>query len=161
MVTNNENATVEEIFPEVEQGPQDELPSDVAVAFGQALGALNAKAWDAVVLMCGRALGEATMTLGATDGSLFGRIEALAADHQITPALAEWAHESRLARNLGAHGDQEEADEKKWNDETDAREIVEFCRWFFRYVYVLPAQLALRRERLAAQESDTPEEVGS
>ncbi len=140
-----------DMFPTLEDSPGENLPQDVTFAFSEALKALNEGIWNGCVIMCSRALDEATKQLKADGDSLFHRIENLAETHRITAELGEWAHTSRLAANLGRHGVEKEAAEKKWNDESDAKEIVEFSQWFFRYVYELPAQLAARRERLEAE----------
>ena len=153
-----------DVFPKLETDPDELLPDEVKKAFGQALKSLNEKIWDGCVLMCRRALEETTADLGAKGKVLYDKIEDLAKQNRITPDLQEWAHEGRLAGKLGAHGTEEEA--KKWNDESDAEEIVEFCKWFFRYVYVLPLQLQQRKERLAEEakrrsaEESAPAEEG-
>ncbi|MEX0786460.1 MAG: DUF4145 domain-containing protein [Dehalococcoidia bacterium] len=137
-----------EIFPPLEEEPDELLPSDVANAFRQALKSLNEGIWDGCVILCSRALDEATANLKAEGDSLFERLENLAATNQITVQLSEWAHTGRLAANLGRHGAEKRQEERKWNNETDAQEIVEFAKWFFRYVYILPKQLQARKARL-------------
>lgn len=155
-----EGNRIVDTFPTLETEPDELLPPDVQKAFRQALQSVNEKIWDGCVLMCRRALEETTADLGAKGKVLYDKIEDLAKQNKITPDLQEWAHEGRLAGKLGAHGMEDEA--KKWNDESDAEEIVEFCKWFFRYVYILPKQLVQRRERLAAgvklAQEDAPEE---
>ncbi len=140
-------------FPTLESEPDELLPPDVQKAFRQALQSLNEKIWDGCVTMSGRALEEAMADLNAEGKTLYKKIEYLAEQNSITPDLREWAHEGRLGRNLGAHG----AERQKWSDQSDAEEIVEFCKWFFRYVYILPKQLEQRRERLVAAAKLTEE----
>ncbi len=152
------NKIVDE-YPNLETEPDELLPNDVKIAFRQALQSLNEKIWDGCVTMAGRALEEAMADLKAEGKTLYKKIEFLAGKNTITPDLREWAHEGRLGRNLGAHG----SERQKWSDESDAEEIVEFCKWFFRYVYILPKQLEQRRQRLAegaklAEEAATEEE---
>jgi hypothetical protein len=137
---------VVDIYPALDEEPDEHLPQGVKIAFSEAMRSLNEGIWNGCVLMCRRALEEAVADLGATGKVLFDKIDNLASEHKITPDLAAWAHETRLAGKLGAHG--VESDEKKWNEEVDAQEIVEFSRWFFRYVYVLPKQLEERRARI-------------
>ena len=150
----------EELFPSINADPDEGLPEHVEVAFREALSALDERIWNACVMMCSRALDEATTDLEAEGESLFERIENLADTHRITPELGEWANTGRLAANLSRHGAEKEQEEKKWNDESDAREIVEYSRWFFRYVYVLPKQLTARKARLEedAKRRDAPSE---
>ena len=152
-----------EVFPALDEKPDELLPADVATAFRQALRSLNEGIWDGCVLMCRRALEEATWELGArlpeSDQQaykkkvLYLRIKYLANQHMITPDLGEWAHEGRMAGKLGAHG----GEQKKWNTERDAAEIMGFANWFFRYVFILPKQLAERRKQ-AATLPDEPKE---
>ena len=134
-------------YPKVQDEPDKELPDDVKVAFSEAIKSLNGGIWDGCVVMCRRALEEAMSDLGAEGVDLFNKIDDIESKRKITPELKEWAHEGRLAGKLGAHGTKQ----KRWADKDDAEAILEFCRWFFRYVYVLPKQLAERKHRLAEQ----------
>lgn len=123
----------------------EELPEDVVTPFKEALSSVSAKNWNAAVVMCRRALEEAVSEQGATGNNLQAKIEDLAQTGRLTPAIQEWAHQTRLGGNLGAHG----SPTKKWADQTDAEEIIEFSRSIFQYVYVLPEQVAQRRKRLS------------
>lgn len=154
-VVSNERDSDQEIdvYPALDEEPDALLPEDVGVAFGQALRSLNERIWDGCVTMARRALQEAVSNLKAEGRDLYDQIENLADAGRITPDLKEWAHEGRLGGNLGAHGDKD----RKWSDKADAEEIVEFAKWFFRYVYILPRQLAQRRERLSDQVQKDPE----
>lgn len=150
-----------EVYPSLEEEPDRLLPPDVAKAFGEALQALNERLWNGCVLMCRRALEEGTAELGnllPENGReayqkkvLYLQIRYLANEHLITPDLGEWAHEGRMAGKLGAHG----GEKKKWNTERDAVEIVEFAKWFFRYVFILPKQLAERRQEAEEHPDET------
>jgi len=149
VVFDGSTGEIVETFPQLESEPDELFPEGVKIAFRQALRSLNEKIWDGCVLMCRRALEEAMVDLGAKGKVLYDKIEDLANQNKITPDLRDWAHEGRLAGKLGAHGTEEE--EKRWNDETDAKEIIEFCKWFFRYIYILPKQLEQRRQRLTQE----------
>ena len=134
-------------YPKLEVDPDEELPEEVKVAFREAMKALNEEIWNGCVTMCRRALEEATEDLGAEGRDLFTQIDDLETKRKITPELKEWAHEGRLGGKLGAHG----MKQKKWADKEDAEEVLEFCRWFFRYVYVLPKQLAERKAKVGGE----------
>jgi len=138
--------TIVDSYPKHEFDPDEELPEDVKVAFGEAIKSLNDGIWNGCVTMCRRALGEAMNDLGAVGKDLFTQIDDLESKRKITPELKEWAHEGRLGGKLGAHGTKQ----KKWADKDDAEEVSEFSRWFFRYVYVLPRQLAERKAKVAS-----------
>ena len=165
VVFDRETHEVVEVFPALDEEPDDLLPDEVKRAFSEALGSLNEKLWNGCVLMCRRALEEATRVLGEeieprderakyTKKILYKRIEYLATEHRITPELRDWAHEARLGGKLGAHG----GTEKQWNTQLDAEEIVEFATWFLRYVFVLPQQLAERKERITSENSAEEED---
>ncbi len=143
----NQRETILDRYPKLEVDPDEELPEEVKVAFREAMKALNEEIWNGCVTMCRRALEEATEDLGAEGRDLFTQIDDLETKRKITPELKEWAHEGRLGGKLGAHGTKQ----KKWADKEDAEEVLEFCRWFFRYVYVLPKQLAERKARVGVE----------
>ena len=153
------------IYPALDEEPDELLPDDVKVAFREALQARNEGIWNGSVLMCRRALEEATAVLAEElpqakrnaylKKVLYDRIEQLADAHVITPDLRAWAHEGRLGGKLGAHG----GTEKQWNTELDAEEIVEFATWFFRYVFILPQQLAERKERVTERSVEADQET--
>ncbi|MBA7471817.1 hypothetical protein ES707_07127 [subsurface metagenome] len=143
----NNRENISDRYPRLEVDPDEELPEEVKVAFREAMKALNEEIWNGCVTMCRRALEEATENLGAEGRDLFTQIDDLETKRKITPELKEWAHEARLGGKLGAHG----MKQKKWADQNDAEEVLEFCRWFFRYVYVLPKQLAERKAKVGGE----------
>lgn len=143
--SSQDRNTLLDSYPKLEIDPDEELPEEVKVAFREAMKSLNEEIWNGCVTMCRRALEEAMTDLGAEGEDLFHKIDDLESKRKITPELKAWAHESRLGGKLGAHGTKQ----KKWADKDDAEEVLEFSRWFFRYVYVLPKQLAERKARVA------------
>lgn len=143
----HDRITIFDSYPKLEVDPDEELPEDVKVAFREAIKALNEEIWNGCVTMCRRALEETMKDLGAEGRDLFTQIDDLESKRKITPELKEWAHESRLGGKLGAHGTKQ----KQWAERDDAEEVFEFSRWFFRYVYVLPQQLAERKAKLEGE----------
>jgi len=144
---HNDRISILDSYPKLEVDPDEELPEDVKVAFREAIKALNEEIWNGCVTMCRRALEEAMKDLGAEGRDLFNQIDDLESKRKITPELKDWAHESRLGGKLGAHGTKQ----KQWAERDDAEEVLEFSRWFFRYVYVLPRQLAERKTKLKGE----------
>jgi len=144
-----ERDNVIDYYPRLELSVDEELPEDVKKAFEEATRTLNDGNWNSCVVMCRRALEEAMKDLGADGKDLFEQIDDLETKRKITPELKQWAHEGRLGGKLGAHG----AKGKKWADKSDAEEVLEFCRWFFRYLYVLPKQLANRKAKLEEEKT--------
>ena len=147
----NDRKVVLDVYPKLDINVDEELPTEIKVAFQEAAEALNSGIWNSCVVMCRRALQEAMTDLGAEGKDLFHQIDDLEVKRKITPELKEWAHEGRVGGKLGAHG----IGEKKWADKNDAEEVFEFCRWFLRYVYVLPTQLQLRRKTFAEESVPT------
>jgi hypothetical protein len=142
--SQQDRESVIDSYPKLDINISEELSKDVEVAFGEAIKSLDEGNWNACVLMCRRALDEAMENLDAAGKDLFKKIDDLAKKGKITADLKKWAHENRLASALAAHG----SPDKKWSDQQDAEEMVEFCRWFFQYIYVLPQQLAESKTRL-------------
>lgn len=148
--------TILDSYPKLDLEVDKELPDNVKLAFAEAIKGLNDGNWNSCVVMCRRALEEAMADLGAEGEDLFHQIDNLESQRKITPELKAWAHESRLGGKLGAHGTKQ----KKWADKNDAEEVLEFSRWFFRYVYVLPRQLAARKAAVAPSGNEpTAQEV--
>ncbi len=145
--SQQDRVTILDSYPKLDVDPDEELPEDVKVAFREAIKALNEEIWNGCVTMCRRALEEAMKDLGAEGRDLFTQIDDLESKRKITPELKEWAHEGRLGGKLGAHGTKQ----KQWAERDDAEEVFEFSRWFFRYVYVLPQQLAERKAKLEGE----------
>lgn len=143
--------TVLDSYPKLESEPDKELPENIKIAFSEAIKGLNDGNWNSCVVMSRRALEEAMTDLGAEGDDLFHKIDDLESKRKITPELKAWAHEGRLGGKLGAHG----MKEKKWADKDDAEEVSEFTRWFLRYVYVLPRQLAERKARVSPSDNQS------
>jgi hypothetical protein len=148
--SQQDRENVVDSYPIVDIDVDEELSRDVKVAFNEAIKSLNEGNWNACVLMCRRALEEAMENLDASGKDILKRFDDLASKGKITADLKKWVHEVRLAGNLTVHG----SPDKKWADQQDAEEVVEFCRWFFRYIYVLPQQLAERKARLAEEKPE-------
>ena len=148
--SHQDRTTILDIYPKLSLEPDKELPENVKLAFVEAIKGLNDGNWNSCVVMCRRALEEAMSDLGAEGEDLFHQIDNLESQRKITPELKAWAHESRLGGKLGAHGTKQ----KKWADKNDAEEVLEFSRWFFRYVYVLPRLLADWKDLVAPSGND-------
>lgn len=148
-----------DMYPPVELEADEELPDTIKRSFEEALGVFSGGNWNSAVQACGRTLQDATALMkpeGADDDEwrkkrLFNRIEAID-DSVLPPTLKEWAHEARLSRVLAAHGDEYN---DYWAKDIDAKETVEFTKWFLRYAFVLPEQLKRRKKRLA-EEANKP-----
>ena len=145
-------------WPVWQEAAQEELPADVKRAFNEALDCSRVGAWNGTLCMCRRAIDDALDQLGAPEkGNLPTKLAALVASQTITPALKEWADQSRIGGKLAAHGtggDEWGQPEKDWADKDDADQVLEFCRSFFEYAYVMKARLDQRRGPTPASQSD-------
>ena len=145
-VNNNQVLTHWPIWQEAEQ---KELPPEVQGAFNEALDCYRIRAWNGSLCMCRRAIDDALVDLGAPEkGNLPTKLQALVNVNVIAPPLKDWADQARIGGKLAAHGtggDEWGQPDKDWADESDANEVIEFCRSFFEYAYVMKARLDRRR----------------
>ena len=68
------------------------------------------------------------------EGPLHKRIAKAAEQHELTPALAEWAHQVRLGGNEAVHGEEPLSGK-------DARALYTFTGLVLRYLFTLPGML--------------------
>ena len=136
-------------WPVWKEAAQNELPPDVKRAFNEALDCSRIGAWNGALCMCRRAIDDALSELGAPErGDLPTKLKALVDANVIAPPLKEWADQARIGGKLAAHGtggDEWGQPDKDWANEDDANEVIEFCRSFFEYAYVMKARLDRRR----------------
>lgn len=143
-----------DIYPPINLDADEELPEQLKRSFGEALGTYLSGHWNASAQACGRALQDGMALLKPTDveqqvwshTDLKKQIARLVADNKLPPSIGDWAEEGRIGRNLASHGGDRS---DFWADERDATAMLEFTKWIFRYVFVLPKQLEVRRKRLA------------
>jgi hypothetical protein len=121
----------------------EHAPDHIGNYYRQAARNLQRGDYDAAGMMCRKVLESTTRNLGETSGNLYQRIEVLAAKHEITPAMKEWAHAIRLDGNEAAHDDDP-------MEKDAAQDLLNFTELLLMYAYTLPGMLARRRERVAA-----------
>ena len=78
-------------------------------------------------------------------GSLYERIEQLAAKYIITSDLKDWAHIIRDDGNVAAH-------EENPIDEPFATELLSFCEMFLMYTYTMPNMIKSKRANTGVSE---------
>ena len=78
-----------------------------------------------------------TTKLNGGGGQLSARIDKLRQSGMLTEPLAQWAHEVRLDGNQAIHEIEATAKE--------AKELVEFIKLFLQVAFVLPAEIADRK----------------
>lgn len=79
--------------------------------------------------------------------SLFHRIEKLAEDGMLTPAMRAWSHEIRLDGNDAVHDEKPET-------EDDATISQRFAEAFLTYAFTLPAMVKANRAKRATSPED-------
>ena len=145
-------------WPVWQEGAQEELPPNVKRAFDEALDCSRAGAWNGALCMCRRAIDDALSNLGAPEkGNLPTKLKALVESNVIAPPLEDWADQARIGGKLAAHGtggDEWGQPDKDWAEESDAIEVINFCRSFFEYAYVMSARLDRRRGLDSASQSE-------
>ena len=87
---------------------------------------------------CRTVLDISTKELGATNKTLFDRINKLRTDGIITDPIRDWAHSIRLDGNSAVHEGE--------GEENDAKEYVEFLRMFLNMTFSLPARIEAKRQ---------------
>ena len=136
-------------WPRKTEKAAEELPTKVQRAFNEAFRCYSEEAWNGALLMCRRAINDALIELGApSKGNLPSQMKALVDANKITPDLKDWADQARIGGKLAAHGvggDEWGEPEKDWADQDDADEVIDFCKSFFEYAFVMKARLDKRR----------------
>lgn len=126
--------------PEPTDAPKHTPPA-VAQDFVEAKTSLRIGNFKAASIMAGSAIETALVEFGAQKGGLKDKIDKLASEHVLTPALAEWAHEVRGIRVDTAH----QAERGATVSEADAQQAVHFAEMLFYYLYTLPGMIEERR----------------
>ena len=152
-------------YPKVVDKAPEELPPAIKKAFDEALKCYGAEAPNGALLMCRRAIQESVQNLEAPKGNLPKQLQALVDADKITPDLKEWADHARVGGKIAAHGvggDEWGDPDQIWGDLEDAAAVIEFCRAFFEYTYVIPERNRQRRisTGLETKEQSEPNNIG-
>ncbi len=121
----------------------EHVPDAMARDYKEAMDSLRRGKWTSAGIMFRRVLERSTLEL-EPDGEDFSkktlreRIDALAEQYAITPAMKEWAHIIRLEGNEAAHG--------ATFDEPSTKQLQEFTELFLIYAFTLPARVAEARQ---------------
>ncbi len=132
-----------QIWPKAETiTAPDGVPDKVARSYKEAAQARQMSLWNPA---CGsyRRCMELALKAFAPDvdaWKLEKRIDKLAAENLITPALQEWAHELRLDGNEALHGDEDATKEM-------VDQMHHLTHFLLVYLYTLPEQIQLVRQR--------------
>lgn len=128
------NAHIDTIIPSLKT-VDSELPEAARRYLQQAFETLHAP--DAAAVMAGSAVDAMLKAMGYQGGSLYSRIDKAVADHVLTEAMGEWAHEVRLGSNRPRHAD---ADRPHISSD-EANQSVEFAEALGHFLFVLTARV--------------------
>jgi len=130
----------------------DSVPSEILEDFKSALKCYEFDEYRPAAAMCRRSLQASVLKEGAdSKKDLIDQIDEL---HQkkpdrFTSDIKDWAHNIRIFGNWGTHPDK---DGLKDVSREIAREVIEFLKSYFHYVYLMPKRVAEARIK---QEPDT------
>lgn len=122
-------------------------PETVASFYIEACDNMRRRSWTSAASMLRKSM-EVALKQFAPDieaWKLEKRIDKLAAENLITPALKDWAHELRLDGNEALHGTEPATEEL-------ATRMERLTYFLLTYLYTLPAQVAEARQ---ARENDS------
>jgi hypothetical protein len=128
-----------------------DVPSEIGAPASETFECFSIGAYRAAVLLARSVIEASAKAKGITTGSLYEKIDKLAASGHIRSMLADAAHEIRLAGNDMAHGDFATSAITR----EDAQELLEFMEDFLRETFELPTRVARRRDRRASAQAQS------
>jgi len=131
-------------YPNKSVQVSSDIPERARVFLLQALESTRAPV--GAIMLAASAVDAMLKAKNLKTGSLNDRIKSAAANHLITPEMADWAHDIRLDAN-----DQRHADESAPLPAVgDAQKVIEFALALAQFMFVLPARV--QRGRQSAQQ---------
>jgi hypothetical protein len=130
----------------------DAVPKEILEDFEAALKCFEFDEFRAAAAMCRRSLQASLLEQGASsDKRLIEQIDELnkIKPDRFTNDIKDWAHNIRIFGNWGVHPDK---DGLKDVNRDIAKEIIDFMKSYFHYVYVMPKKVA--EARLKQEESE-------
>jgi len=121
----------------------DHLPDGIKKAFADGCNVIDISVSSACA-MFRKAIDLATKDIAEFDAhNLQKRINKLAEQHRITQDIADWATQIALDANFSLHESEPTAEQ--------AQDLKSLTEYFLRYVYTLPEQVKLAREKSKKQ----------
>jgi len=133
---------------------QDSVPEEILQDFETALKCFEFDEYRPAAAMCRRSLQASLIEQGANSNKkLVEQIDELnqAKPDRFTNDIKDWAHNIRIFGNWGSHPDK---DGLKDVNRDIAKEIIDFTKSYFHYVYIMPKKVANARLK---QEVKKPE----
>jgi hypothetical protein len=134
----NSGEEVQDIYP-FENEVDFSIPERPRTFLRQAKDSLHAPS--GAVMLAASAVDAMLKEKGYKEGKLYPRIKKAYADHLLTEAMADWAHEVRLEANEERHAD----DEATMPDIQEAKRVIEFASALAEYLFVLPSKIEKAR----------------
>ena len=119
-----------------------DVPEKIQKILQEAIITYSTQCYRASAVMSRRALEAITVDKGESNGVLSKRIKNLKNNGILDKNLGDWATEIRLIGNTGAHFDPIDDVDKE-----DANQIILFIEELVKYIYVMPAEIAKRRNK--------------
>lgn len=119
------------VWPSPKQHLDLRIPDGVRAALEEANICFKSKAYNACVVMCGKALEYICLEYKTKEKVLQGGLKELLEKGIIDQRIFQWSEALRLHRNIGAH-----AGEQKISRE-DCRDLLDFTNAICDYVFVL------------------------
>jgi len=130
------------------------VPKEILEDFESALKCFEFDEYRPAVGMCRRALQASVLEQGAgSEKDLIDQIDELnkMKPDRFTTGIKDWAHNIRIFGNWGVHPDKDGL--KDVNQEI-AKEVIDFLKSYFHYVYVMPQKVANARLKQKSQEKE-------
>ena len=142
-----ENNNVVEMYPKG-QYAQDIIPDRAREYLNQAIESKHAPA--GAIMLCASSVDAMLKGCGYSEGSLYSRIEAAAANNLITDDMAAWAHEVRLDANDQRHSDLTQP----LPSVEDASRVIDFTLALSDILFVLPERVRTGRRATESGNDD-------
>jgi len=118
-----------------------EVPPQISTSYYEAVKCEKSQAWNACVVMVGRALEAVAKDYDSKVRSIATGITKMHDTGVISEELFSWANELRTLRNIGAHPTEEDV------GELDAREALDFLQAILETIYHLRPMFKKMKER--------------
>jgi hypothetical protein len=119
------------LWPEPNNNLHSSIPRLTRQSLGEAKRCLDAKAYAACAVMCGRAIEAICAEHKTKSKNLGAGLKELLDKKVIDQRLFEWGDALRQQRNIGAHANDEDVSRE------DARDVLDFALAICEYVFVL------------------------
>ena len=132
------------VYPKDKESAREllfDVPQQISVSYNEAVKCEKSEAWNACVVMVGRALEAAAKDYDPAIKSILPGITRMHDAGAISNELFDWMNELRILRNIGAHPTKADV------EGSDAREALDFLQAILETIYHLRPMFRKRKER--------------